>query len=153
MGVEDREKGKERTEAQETQETPPEFNEELQEYFKETTVHGFRYVVEGRSTFERWVWILFILFGFVFSGYIIWNVFDYWTEFPVHITVDEVSAPVKDVPYPAITVCDSESLQMPRRNRWKFLERFLNAAQLKDEGTSTDHWIKTAGTQHILCLL
>ena len=117
-------------------------NEELSEYFRETTVHGFRYVVEGRNIFERYVWIAFIIFGFIFSAWIIYNAFEEWEATPVHITVDEVSVPVDQIPYPAITVCDTESLQMPRRNRWMFLERLLNAAQLKD---TNDLWIENEG--------
>ena len=114
----------------------------LSKYFTETTVHGFRYVIEGRNIFERGVWVLFIVFGFIFSVLIIWNAFAAWEKTPVHITVDEVSVPVNQIPYPAITVCDTESLQMPRRNRWTFLERLLNAAQLKD---LNGLWLKNDG--------
>ena len=101
-------------------------------YFSETTVHGFRYIIEGRNIYERIAWAIFVVLGFAWSLYIILSAFESWEKHPVQITVDEVSVPVQELPFPAITVCDTESLQMPRRNRWMFLEKLLNAAQLKD---------------------
>ena len=103
-------------------------------YFSETTVHGFRYVVEGRNIFERLLWVVFIVLGFSFSLMIISHAFISWNNNPVETTIDEVSVPVHVLPFPAITVCDTESLQMPRRNRWMFLEKLLNAVQLKSPG-------------------
>ena len=35
----------------------------LVDYFSETTVHGFRYIVEGRNILERLVWFLVVVFG------------------------------------------------------------------------------------------
>ena len=101
-------------------------------YFSETTVHGFRYVVEGRNIFERLLWVVFIAFGFGYSLVIISESFNSWKNNPVETTIGEVSVPVQELPFPAITVCDTESLQMPRRNRWMFLEKLLNAVQLKN---------------------
>ena len=101
-------------------------------YFSETTVHGFRYVVEGRNIVERLLWVLFIAFGFVWSLWIISDAFNSWTNNPVETTIGEVSVPVHELPFPAITVCDTESLQMPRRNRWMFLEKLLYIVQMKN---------------------
>ena len=109
-----------------------ELKKEISGYFSETTVHGFRYVVEGRNLFERLVWILFIAFGFIFSFYLISEAFESWKNNPVETTIGEVSVPVQELPFPAITICDTESLQMPRRNRWMFLEKLLNAVGLKN---------------------
>ena len=101
-------------------------------YFSETTVHGFRYIVQGRNIFERAAWILFIAFGFWYSGYTIFNAYHEWELHPVQTTIDEVGLPVQELAFPAITVCDTASLTMPRRNRWMFLEQLLNGVELKD---------------------
>ena len=37
-----------------------EAKENLVGYFSQTTVHGFRYIVQGRNIFERLIWILFL---------------------------------------------------------------------------------------------
>ena len=105
---------------------------DLTSYLSETTVHGFRYVTEGRTIFERLIWVLFIALGFGYSIIIISEAFESWKNHPVETTISEVSVPVQELPFPAITVCDTESLQMPRRNRWMFLEKLLNAVQLKN---------------------
>ena len=44
---------------------------ELKRYFEETTVHGFRYLVDQSSVGERWIWGLVILSGFAYAGYLI----------------------------------------------------------------------------------
>ena len=101
-------------------------------YFSQTTVHGFRYIVQGRNLFERVIWILFILFGFVYSFYTIWKAIIYWETHPVETTIDQVGVPVQELPFPAITICDTQSLQMPRRNQWMFLETLLNSLDIID---------------------
>ena len=45
-------------------------------------------------------------------------------------TIDEVGLPVDQLPFPAITVCDKESLKMPRKNRWMLVEKLLNSLEL-----------------------
>ena len=104
-----------------------EAKENLVGYFSQTTVHGFRYIVQGRNIFERLIWILFILFGFVYSSYTIWKAIKHWETHPVETTIDQVGVPVQELPFPAITICDTQSLQMPRKNQWMFLETLLNS--------------------------
>lgn len=103
--------------------------EDLKRYFSETTVHGFRYVVEGRNRLERLVWVLFILFGFTYTAYLVYNAYVDWERHPVQTTIDEVGLPVQELPFPAITLCDINSQKMPRRNRWMFVETLLNSVE------------------------
>ena len=46
-------------------------SKELRGYFSETTVHGFRYLVDGQSKCEKLVWAIIIFSGFIYSGYLI----------------------------------------------------------------------------------
>ena len=101
-------------------------------YFSETTVHGFRYIVEGKNILERLVWFIFIVFGFAYSTSVIWQALEYWETHPVETTIDQVGVPVQELPFPAITICDTQSLQMPRRNQWMFLETLLNSLEVID---------------------
>ena len=107
-----------------------ELKKDLAGYFRETTVHGFRYVVEGRNIFERLVWATFIILGFSYSIVTVYNAYQYWEDHPVEITIDAVGVPLQELPFPAITVCDTKSLQMPRKNRWMLLEKLLNSLEL-----------------------
>ena len=40
---------------------------DIYEYFNETTVHGFHYIVTGRNWVERFFWASLIICGFVLS--------------------------------------------------------------------------------------
>ena len=95
-------------------------------YFRETTVHGFRYVAEGENLSEKVFWIILIIVGFIISSLIIGMSFNDWQETPLQTTIDKVSMPIEDLPQPAITVCHPPELQMPRRNRWMYMEKVLN---------------------------
>ena len=101
-------------------------------YFSETTVHGFKYVVRGRNIYERLAWLIVIVIGFALCSVLIINSSQVWRSDPVQTTLDQVSIPVHNLPFPAITVCDTESLEMPRRNRWMFLENVLNTMKLRN---------------------
>ena len=111
---------------------------DLSEYFSGTTVHGFRYVVAGRNRKERGAWMMFILFGFFFCSQSVYQMYQHWEEHPVETTIDEVGLPISELPFPAITVCDTDSLKMPRRNRWMFLETLLNSLSLKNPKEQTN---------------
>lgn len=102
----------------------------LVDYFSQTTVHGFRYIVEGRNILERLIWFVCIVSCFVYTFLTIWNAFSYWETHPVETTIDQVGVPIHELPYPAITICDTKSLQMPQRNQWMFIETLLNALEV-----------------------
>ena len=112
------------------QELGNELKKGLVSYFKDASVRGFKYVVDGRNIFERVMWTLFIAVEFICCGLIVYNTYQYWEDHPVETTIDAVGLPVQELPFPAITVCDTKSLQMPRRNRWMFLETLLNSLEL-----------------------
>ena len=103
-----------------------EFGRHVAAYFSETTVHGFRYVAEGENVFEKTFWIISISVGFYVSGFYIFESFSDWERTPLQTTIDKVSMPIQDLYEPAITVCNPSELQMPRRNRWMFIEKLLN---------------------------
>ena len=103
--------------------------ESLATYMDKTTIHGCWYIVSG-GLLERLAWVIFTLFGFVCSGYIFITAFQYWEEHPVQTTIDEVGLPVHDLTFPAVTICDTASLKMPRKNRWMFIETLLNSMEL-----------------------
>ena len=102
---------------------------ELASFFSESTIPGFRYVVQGRDWFERITWVVFLTLAFLGTGYIVVEQVRYWDSHPVETTIDEVGLPVDQLPFPAITVCDTDSLKMPRKNRWMFVEKLLNSLE------------------------
>ena len=104
----------------------------LVQYLSEATAHGFRYIIEGRNIYERLAWFSVVVVGFATCVVFLLSEHHHWQSDPAQTTLDQVSIPVHNLPFPSITVCDTKSLQMPRRNRWMFVENFLNAFELKN---------------------
>ena len=102
---------------------------EILSYLTETTVHGFRYIVHSHNVLERIFWTVVVTCGFLMSGNMILSSITMWKTTPLQTTIEKVSLPVTTLDFPAITVCHPESLQMPRRNRWAFVEKLLNAIE------------------------
>ena len=111
------------------------FKGECVKFFSESTIPGFKYVVQGRDIFERVTWTVFIALAFCYAGKTISDQFTIWEKNPVETTMDEVGLPVHELPFPAITVCDTPSLKMPRKNRWMFVEQLLNSLEFVDPET------------------
>ena len=103
-----------------------EIKKAISSYFSETTVHGFRYVVEGSNICEKFSWVVLIVIGFILSGGIIFQSFSGWEETPLQTTIAQVSMPIEELYQPAITVCNPDELEMPMRNRWMYIEKLLN---------------------------
>ena len=108
-----------------------EVKNDLVAFLQETTVHGFRYLVDGRNILEKFAWACFIAFGFSYCLWIFATAWYAWDNDPVETTIDELGLPVTELDFPAITVCDTESLKMPRKNRWMFMETLLNSLELQ----------------------
>ena len=106
---------------------------EIFSFFSESTIPGLKYVVESRILVERVAWAILLSLAFYGTATIINKQWVYWRSNPVETTIDEVDLPVDLLPFPAITVCDTESLKMPRKNRWKFIEKLLNSLQLDNQ--------------------
>ena len=104
---------------------------ELTSFFYETTLPGFKNIVSSRALIERVAWAILLPLAFYLAGVIINRQWMYWRDNPVETTIDEVGLPVDLLPFPAITVCDTESLKMPRKNRWMFVEKLLNSLELE----------------------
>ena len=103
---------------------------EIVSFFSESTIPGFRYIVQGRSIVERIAWGVFLVLIFWATWRVVFSKLEYWKTHPVETTIDEMGLPVDQLPFPAITVCDTASLKMPRKNRWMFVEKLLNSLEL-----------------------
>ena len=100
-------------------------------FLSETTIPGFNNIVDGRTIIERCAWAILLPLAFFLTGTIINKQWMHWRDNPVETTFDEVGLPVDILKFPAITVCDTESLKMPRKNRWMFVEKLLNSLELE----------------------
>ena len=106
--------------------------DELISFLSESTIPGLSYIVDSKAIFERVAWAILLVVAFYLTGSVIHIQWTHWRSHPVETTIDEVGLPVDILTFPAITVCDTESLKMPRKNRWMFVEKLLNSLELVD---------------------
>ena len=80
--------------------------EAIKEYADSTTIHGISYIFKnGLSVLERLIWISAVVIGIFFAIYL--SIFSYvnWQDSPVTTTVLTTGKPIRDIPFPAITIC------------------------------------------------
>lgn len=68
------------------------------------------------------------------AGWIITQVMQNWEEHPVITTLDSISAPIKFVQFPTVTVCPDSTNPV---DNWGYLEKLLNHVEfscIKGEG-------------------
>ena len=65
--------------------------------------------------------------GFLIAGFMITSAFDEWAENPVVTTLDSIAAPITNIQFPTVTLCNDE-YEIP--NSWAFPEMVLNFAPL-----------------------
>ena len=82
------------------------FYEALKEYADSTTIHGISYIFKnGISILERLIWIAAVVTGIFFAIYL--STFSYvdWQNSPVTTTVLTTAKPIRNIAFPAITIC------------------------------------------------
>ncbi|TRY73274.1 hypothetical protein TCAL_01937 [Tigriopus californicus] len=117
------------------------FGQEIQNFAENTTAHGFRYIGQrGASLVSRLFWIFVIGSGFSLVGYLAHQSFADWSSSPVITTIDSVSASIKDLPFPTVTICpklDTNQFAYPEMvaNEHKFNVKLEEAQEIwKDFG-------------------
>ncbi|XP_052873202.1 pickpocket protein 28-like [Anopheles cruzii] len=75
------------------------------DYCLNSTIHGFRYFVPGRSWIERMWWMIVCLVSLYGCGRLIHSVYTKWDRDPVVVTFAEKTVPVYSIPFPAVLIC------------------------------------------------
>ena len=74
----------------------------LQQFLESSTIHGLVYI-STESKFARFFWILVVITGFSYSGYLINDAFTNWSESPIKTTIE--TRPISEITFPKVTVC------------------------------------------------
>lgn len=86
--------------------------ENIQQYLLSSSLHGLRYIGTATlSVFERVFFSVSFLMVIVLASYFISNVWQKWRETPVIIGLDPVSTSIKDIPFPAVTICNMNQVK------------------------------------------
>ena len=84
----------------------------LKEYATATTAHGFSYLAEdGRSILERIFWVIVVVLAIGFSYFQTSTLYKQWQDNPVITTLETVSLPIKEIEFPAVTICPQGSIK------------------------------------------
>ena len=91
-------------------------------FFVETSVHGFKYIVEdGAALWEKLFWTVTLCFSLTIAGVLFSDSILAWQTEPMVINLGETGLPVRNLDFPAVTVCNDQV-----SDRWYFIEAILN---------------------------
>lgn len=86
--------------------------ENFQNYLVSSTLHGLHYIgTTTISVFERFFFCASFVMVTFLAAYFISNVWQKWRETPIIIGFDPVATNIKDIPYPAVTICNMNQVK------------------------------------------
>ncbi|CAG9802120.1 unnamed protein product [Chironomus riparius] len=86
--------------------------ENLQQYCLNSSLHGLRYIgTTSLSAFERIFFGVSFAFVFVLAAYFISNIWQKWNDSPVIISGNPITTKIKDIPFPAVTICNMNQVR------------------------------------------
>ncbi|KAG5873444.1 hypothetical protein JTB14_024866 [Gonioctena quinquepunctata] len=91
----------------------------LKEYCESTGIHGFRYLAEKRTLFEKILWFLLISTSFSTCGYLISRIYNKYHQSPVIVSFATKESPIYTIPFPSVTFCP---MSKARRNLFNFTD-------------------------------
>jgi acid-sensing ion channel, other len=109
--------------AKSNEKSPSNVCENLQQYCLNSSLHGLRYIgTTTLSAFERIFFGMSFMLVIVLAAYFISNIWQKWNESPVIVSGNPITTNIKDIPFPAVTICNmnqvkrnfAESLQLRR---------------------------------------
>lgn len=81
----------------------------FREYSEKTSIHGFQYLGEkGRTRSEKIFWIIVLALSFSWCVILINEVWKTWESNPVTVTFDDTMHDIKELWFPAVTICPSK---------------------------------------------
>lgn len=81
-------------------------DDQFEEYTGNSTIHGIRYLGERkRPVAEKIWWIIVFIISITFCTIYIRQIYMKWKYELVIVSFAEKPAPVRDIPFPSITIC------------------------------------------------
>lgn len=78
----------------------------LRDYFRQTDLHGYKFLAESnRVLFERFLWSVFLIGMMIAAMYTIGSNLSNYFEAPTAISEVPTKRSVDEIPFPAISVC------------------------------------------------
>ena len=74
-------------------------------YASNTTIHGISYLFESRPGIESLLWFLVVIAAMMFTILQTTTLYADWQNEPVITNLDTIAMPIKDIEFPAVTIC------------------------------------------------
>ncbi|KAI9565143.1 putative amiloride-sensitive sodium channel [Daphnia sinensis] len=108
----------------------------VKEFCDTTSIHGLKYITEEKSHWlKRVMWTLVFLAGIFFSGYFCWQMWNKWVDSPVLMSLDSNRYPLKNIPFPAVTICNVNKVSKTKLLRVMEDPRYKNITYEKMQKT------------------
>ena len=72
-------------------------------YLENSSICGFSHITTSKTKIERVFWLLVAFIAVAAAGYLVWEAFDDWAQFPIS-TITE-TYPINQAQFPKIVVC------------------------------------------------
>ena len=117
----------------------------MREYAASSSAHGIAYIFEqNRLGLERWFWVVVVGVGIVFSICSTAQTYQNWKANPTITTVESTSYPIKNIEYPAITICSQgTSKDIMNTIIMKQFEEYLQSRGIKAQSQSNANRTQT----------
>lgn len=120
--------------------------ENIQQYLLSSSLHGLRYIGSASlSVFERVFFGLSFMMVICLAAYFISNVWQKWKETPVIIGLDPVSTNIKDIPFPAVTICNMNQVKKSFAKSLKSVKDKVILDSICSQGDSVDNETNVEG--------
>ena len=87
-----------------------------------TSLHGWNYISDTKSTVLRCFWLTIIVISFIWASDQISDSIISWQKYPTIMTIQNYSKSVRDIQFPTITICPEGW----DNDRWGFVKALLN---------------------------
>lgn len=97
------------------------------EFAANTSMHGLKFIAQDEASLpERILWIALFLVGLLFAVIFSWNLWQNWQESPVLITIQTANYPIKEYPFPTVTICSVNKVSTRALGYWMSTDEAKN---------------------------
>ncbi|XP_076685836.1 sodium channel protein Nach [Andrena cerasifolii] len=81
----------------------------FRDYCENTGLHGFRYIVTGKTSFDRTIWFAICASSVAFCVILMLRFWTYFSNNPT-VTIIDTSNPISGLQFPGITICNNNKV-------------------------------------------
>lgn len=100
----------------------------FKEYSEKSSIHGIQYLGDQKRNFiEKTFWIFVLILSFIWCIILIVQIWIKWDENTITMTFDDSIMDVKELWFPAVTICPNKKVPKDERDFYeKLIQSHLN---------------------------